>query len=122
MGVSSPAHAQAADAAAAGVSSGLVQFLPLVLIFVVFYFLLIRPQQKRMKTHREMLANIRRGDSVVTSGGIIGMVTRVQDNELQVEISDGVKVKVARDMIANVNAKTETPKAVKDKKDVKEDA
>ena len=118
----SPAHAQAADAATAGVSSGLMQFLPLVLIFVVFYFLLIRPQQKRMKAHREMLANVRRGDTVVTSGGIIGTVLRVQDNELQVEIADGVKVKVARDMIANVNAKTEAPKVVKEKKDVKEDA
>lgn len=117
-----PAHAQAADAAAVGVSSGLMQFLPLVLIFAVFYFLLIRPQQKRMKAHRDMLANIRRGDNVVTSGGIIGSVTRVQDGELQVEIADGVKVRVARDMIANVNAKGEAPKASKEKKDVKEDA
>ncbi|WP_425545005.1 preprotein translocase subunit YajC [Caenispirillum bisanense] len=86
---------------------GLEAFLPLILIFVVFYFLLIRPQQKRMKQHKELLANIRRGDRIVTNGGIIGQVTKVQDGELQVEIAEGVKVKVLRDMVANVLAKTE---------------
>lgn len=116
----SPAHAQAVDAAAGGMQSGLLQLLPLALIFVVFYFLLIRPQQKRMKTHREMLANVRRGDVVVTSGGIIGTVTKVMDAELQVEIAEGVKVKVAREMLASVNAKTEPSKPAKEKEDTKE--
>lgn len=103
----SPAYAQAA--AAPGAEAGLMQFAPLVLIFIVFYFLLIRPQQKRMKSHKEMLGNIRRGDRVVTNGGIIGVVQKVQDGdpELLVEIAEGVKVKVLRDMVASVNAKTE---------------
>lgn len=101
----SPAYAQAA--APGGGMGGIEAFLPLILIFVVFYFLLIRPQQKRMKQHKELLANIRRGDRIVTNGGLIGQVTKVQDGELQVEIAEGVKVKVLRDMVANVLAKTE---------------
>lgn len=101
----SPAYAQAA--APGGGMGGIEAFLPLILIFVVFYFLLIRPQQKRMKQHKEMLGNIRRGDRIVTNGGLIGQVTKVQDNELQVEIAEGVKVKVLRDMVGNVLAKTE---------------
>jgi len=99
----SPAYAQEAT----GMAGGLEAFLPLILIFVVFYFLLIRPQQKRMKQHKEMLGNIRRGDRIVTNGGIVGQVVRAQDTELQVEIAEGVKVKVMRDMVANVLAKTE---------------
>jgi preprotein translocase subunit YajC len=82
---------------------GLEGILPLVLIFVVFYFLLIRPQQKRAREHREMLAALRRGDRIVTGGGIIGTVTRVKDNdELTVEIAEGVKVSVARGTVAQV--------------------
>lgn len=101
----SPAFAQDA---APGVGGGLEAFLPLILIFVVFYFLLIRPQQKRMKQHKEMLSNVRRGDRIVTSGGIIGQVTKVQDNgELQVEIAENVRVKVMRDMVSQVLSKTE---------------
>jgi len=102
----SPAYAQAADAAG---SPGMLQsMLPLLLIFVVFYFLLIRPQQKKMKMHKEMLNTIRRGDRVVTGGGILGTVTKViSDNELQVEIADGVKVRVERSMVSGVVAKTE---------------
>ena len=106
----SPAYAQDA-AAAAGGTGMLMQFLPLILIFVVFYFLLIRPQQKKAKTHREMLAALRRGDRIVTSGGIIGTIAKVvSDTELQVEIAEGVKVRVLRGTVAEVLAKTEPAK------------
>ena len=101
-----PAYAQAAGGAPAGFD--LLQFLPLILIFVVFWFLLIRPQQKKMKVHRDMIAAIRRGDRVLTGGGIIGTVTKVlNDTEVQVEIAEGVRVKVARATISEVLAKTE---------------
>ena len=84
----SPAYAQAAGASGGG--EAFQAFLPLILIFVVFYFLLIRPQQKKMKQHREMLAAVRRGDKVITGGGIIGTVTKVEnDEELTVEIRSG---------------------------------
>jgi preprotein translocase subunit YajC len=102
----SPAYAQAAGAAA---GPGMIEsLLPLLLIFVVFYFLLIRPQQKKIKQHKEMLGTIRRGDRIVTGGGIFGVVTKViSDNELQVEIADGVKVRVDRAMVSGLVAKTE---------------
>ncbi len=88
--------------------TGLEALLPLVLIFVVFYFLLIRPQQKKQKQHKEMLTTIRRGDRVVTGGGIVGTVTKViDDGELAVEITDGVKVRVRRSLVASVISKTE---------------
>jgi len=81
----------------------LIGLLPLVLIFVVFYFLLIRPQQKKVKVHREMVGNVRRGDSVVTGGGIIGKITKVlDDNRVEVEIADNVKVQLARGTIQDV--------------------
>ncbi|MBB4266823.1 preprotein translocase subunit YajC [Roseospira visakhapatnamensis] len=103
----SPAYAQAA-AQPGGFTESLGAFLPLILIFVIFYFLLIRPQQRRMKEHKAMLEAVRRGDRVVTNGGLIGTVTKVAtDSELQVEIADGVRVRVMRDMIANVLSKTE---------------
>ena len=101
----SPAYAQAAGAPAGG---GLEAMFPLVLIFVVFYFLLIRPQQKKAKEHRQMLGAIRRGDKIVTGGGIIGTVTKVvDDKEVAVEIAEGVKVRVERSLIAAVLSKTE---------------
>jgi preprotein translocase subunit YajC len=105
-----PAFAQA-DPAALGGGGMLVQFLPFVLIFVIMYFLILRPQQKRVKTHQEMIKNLRRGDTVVTSGGIIGRITRVTDEgEVQVEIAEGVKVRVARGMITDVRSKGEPVK------------
>ena len=115
----SPAFAQAADAA--GQQNAFTAFLPLLLIFVVFYFLLIRPQQKKLKEHRSMLTALRRGDRIVTNGGIIGLVTKVEERELIVEIADGVRVHVARDMVASVVSKTEpvAEKADGDKKDEK---
>ena len=100
----SPAYAQDAG----GTGSGFATLLPLVLIFVVFYFLLIRPQQKRAKNHRNMLAAIVRGDKVVTGGGIIGTVTKVvNDDELAVEIAEGIKVRVQRGLIASVQSKSQ---------------
>lgn len=107
----SPAFAQAGgDVAGAG--AGIVQFLPLILIFVVFYFLLIRPQQKKLKQHRDMLAAIRRGDRIVTGGGIIGTVNKViDDNEVLVEIAEGVRVRVHKPLISTVLAKTEAAPA-----------
>ena len=97
----SPAYAQAGDA-----GGGFATILPLVLIFAVFYFLLIRPQQKKAKVHREMLGSIVRGDRVITGGGIMGKVTKVvNDQELAVEIAEGIKVRVQRSMVAGVISK-----------------
>ena len=86
--------------------SALIQFLPLVLIFIVFYFLLIRPQQRKAKDHKTMLDALRRGDRVVTGGGIIGTVARVENpEEVTVDIADGVRVRVLRSTISSVLAK-----------------
>jgi preprotein translocase subunit YajC len=105
----SSAYAQAASGAVDGAGAGILQFLPLVLIVVVFYFLLIRPQQKKMKDHKAMVAAVKRGDRVVTSGGIIGVVTKVVDeNEVQLEIADGVRVRVLKGSINDVLARTDT--------------
>lgn len=83
-----------------------MSFLPLVLIFIIFYFLLIRPQQKKLKTHQAMLAAIRRGDRVITSGGLIGTITKIlSDQEIQLEIAENTRVRVMRAMISDVIAK-----------------
>ncbi len=85
----------------------LLQFMPLVLIFIVFYFLLIRPQQKKQKEHQHKLSQIRRGDNIMTQAGIFGVVNRVlDDNNLEITIAAGVNVKVARQFIADVVSKT----------------
>lgn len=84
------------------------QFVPLILIFAIMYFLLIRPQQKKLKEHQAMVEALRRGDQVVTQGGLIGKVVKVkEDNEIEVEIADGVKVRVIRSTITQVLNKTE---------------
>ena len=84
------------------------QFIPLILIFVIMYFLLIRPQQKKLKEHKAMVDALRRGDQVVTQGGLIGKVAKVKDdNEIEVELSEGVKVRVVRSTIAQVLSKPE---------------
>jgi preprotein translocase subunit YajC len=102
----STAYAQAGGAAGGGFD--LVSFLPLILIFVVFYFLLIRPQQKKLKEHRSMLDALRRGDRVVTGGGIVGTVVKVgNDDEVMIEIAEGVRVRVLKPTITTVLAKTE---------------
>lgn len=101
----SPAYAQASGGAGA---FDIMSLLPLILIFVVFYFLLIRPQQKKVKEHRTMLSALRRGDKVVTNGGIIGQITKVlNENELELEIADGIRVRAARGMISSIYARTE---------------
>jgi preprotein translocase subunit YajC len=101
----SPAWAQAAGG---GGSDALVQILPLVLIFVVFYFLLIRPQQKKAKEHKEMLSKIRRGDRIVTGGGIVGTVAKAPDgDEIAVDIAENVRIKVIRATISAVIARSE---------------
>lgn len=103
----SPAFAQAAGQTG-GIAGGIESFLPLILIFVVFYFLMIRPQQKRMKAHKEMLGQLRRGDRVVTQGGILGTVNKVVDEkEVIVEIAEGVRVRVLRATIQDIVSKTE---------------
>lgn len=81
--------------------------VPTILIIGIMYFLMIRPQQKRMKAHRELIASIRRGDTVVTSGGIIGKVAKVEEQEVQVEIAEGVKIKILRSTISEVRGKGE---------------
>ena len=87
---------------------GIQQFVPLILIFGIMYFLLIRPQQKKVKQHQAMVAALRRGDQVVTQGGIVGKVVKVkEDGEVEVEIADGVKVRVIQSTIATVISKTE---------------
>ncbi len=99
-----PAYAQAAG----GGFGAIGQFLPLILIFAIMYFLLIRPQQKKAKDHKAMVAAVRRGDQVVTQGGILGKVSKVKDdNEIEVEIAKGVKVRVVKSTIAQVISKTE---------------
>lgn len=101
-----PAFAQAAGQAGAG--SAVASFLPLILIFAIMYFLLIRPQQKKMKDLKAMVDALRRGDQVLTAGGIIGKVTKVnEDGTVEVEIADGVKVKVMKHTISQVLNKTE---------------
>ena len=90
---------------------GIQQFVPLILIFGIMYFLLIRPQQKKLKDHQAMVKALRRGDQVITQGGIVGKVVKVKDDgELEVEIADGVKVRVVQSTIATVVSKTEPAK------------
>ena len=106
-----PAYAQAAGGAG---GSAFAQFIPLILIFAIMYFLLIRPQQKKLKDHRAMVDAVRRGDQVITQGGIVGKVVKVKDDgEVEVEISEGVKVRVIKQTIATVLTKTEPAAANK---------
>jgi len=97
-------------AAGGGLVQSLIMFVPLILIF---YFLLIRPQQQRQKKHREMIEAVKKGDTVVTAGGLIGKVTRVADTEVTVELADGVRVRSLKGMIADVRDKN-TPVAAND--------
>ncbi|MFJ5369276.1 preprotein translocase subunit YajC [Bosea sp. F3-2] len=89
----------------------LIQLVPFLLIFVIMWFLIIRPQQRRAKTHQEMIKNVRRGDTIVTSGGLIAKVSKVvDDGELEAEIADGVRVRIVRGMIQDVRSKSEPVK------------
>ncbi|SRR5690606_36733909 len=105
----SPAFAQAAGGSDA--NSMLMSVLPFAMIFVIMYFLILRPQQKRVKEHQELVKNLRRGDTVVTGGGLVGKVTKVVDEEqVEVEIADGIRVRQLRQMITTVRAKGEPVK------------
>ncbi len=104
-----PAFAQAAGAG--DTNSLLMSLLPFALIFIIMYFLIIRPQQKKAKEHNELVKNIRRGDTVITSSGLVGKVTKVVDDEqIEFEIADGVRVRQMRQMISIVRAKGEPAK------------
>ena len=98
----SDAWAQAAPATS---SNPIVSFLPLILIFVVFYFLLIRPQSKRAKEQKNMVANLAKGDEVVTSGGLLGKITQVGDNFIVLQVADGVEVKIQKQSVATLMPK-----------------
>lgn len=104
-----PAYAQAA--AGTDPTGGMIQFVPLLLIFVIMYFLMIRPQQKKVKQHKAMVEALRRGDQVVTAGGMIGKVVKVADAEVEVELAPNVKVRVVKNTVAQVLSKTEPAEA-----------
>ena len=110
-----PPSAHAAGGAAAGPEAMLIQFLPLIALVVLFYFLMIRPQQKRMKQHQAMLGALKRGDTVVLSSGMVGKIVRVEDKEVGLEIAPGVTTKVVKAMIADVRTRGE-PAAANDAK------
>jgi preprotein translocase subunit YajC len=102
-----PAYAQLGG----GSNDMILSLLPFILIFVIMYFLILRPQQKRVKQHQEMVGALRRGDTVVTSGGVVGKITKVVDaNELELQIADGVKIRQMRSMVSEVRAKGEPAK------------
>ena len=114
-----PAFAQAA-AAGGDTNSMLMSLLPFALIFVIMYFLILRPQQKKVKDHAELVKNIRRGDTIVTSGGLFGKVTKVVDDEqIEFEIADGIRVRQLRSMVSGVRTKGEPAKDKAEKADVK---
>jgi preprotein translocase subunit YajC len=104
--LATPAYAQFG-----GGSDMLVSLLPFLLIFVIMYFLILRPQQQRVKQHREMVSALRRGDTVVTAGGLVGKITKVvDDNEVELQLADGVRVRQMRQMVSEVRAKGEPVK------------
>jgi preprotein translocase subunit YajC len=106
----SPAFAEASSPFG-GDGGMLLQLLPFVLIFVIMYFLILRPQQRRAKDHQELIKNLRRGDTVITSGGLVGKVTKVvDDDQIEVEIADGVRIRQVRSMVSGVRAKGEPVK------------
>ena len=98
------AFISSASANAGGGGFDVMSLLPIFLIFIVFYFLLLRPQQKKAKAHQELLGNLRRGDKVITSGGIIGIVQKTTDTEVVLEIAEGVRINVVKQMISEVMA------------------
>jgi preprotein translocase subunit YajC len=103
-----PAYAQSPFG---GSTDMLTSLLPFVLIFVIMYFLILRPQQKRVKQHAEMVKNVRKGDTVITSGGLVGRVTKViDDDQIEVEVADGVRIRQMKQMVTDVRAKGEPVK------------
>ena len=111
----SPAHAQAAAGAPGATEAALLQLAPLVFIFIIFWFLIIRPQQKRMKAHRDMIAAVKRGDVVVTGGGLIGKAVKVAEDEVEVELAPNVKVRALKSTLSDVRTLS-APKAANDTK------
>ena len=112
-----PAFAQAAGAAG-DTNSMLMSLLPFALIFVIMYFLILRPQQRKVKEHADLVKNIRRGDTVITNGGLVGKVTKlVDDEQIEVEVADGVRIRQMRQMISGVRTKGEPAKDKGDTKD-----
>ncbi len=111
----SPAFAQAAGTGTGGGTVGLLAFAPYIAVFAIFYFLMIRPQQRRAKAHRAMIDAVKKGDEVVTGGGIIGKVSRVIDGEIEVEVATGVKLRVLKGTLSDVRNRME-PTAANDTK------
>ena len=97
-----PAFAATPGAASGGTAAFMVQIFPLILIFVIFYFLLIRPQQRRVKQHQAMVMAVKPRDTAITNGGLIGKVTKVDENEIELEIAQGVRVRVVKSMLSDI--------------------
>jgi len=98
----SPAYAATGAAAPSGTAAFMVNIFPLILIFIIFYFLLIRPQQRRVKQHQQMVQAVKPRDTAITSGGLIGKVTKVDENEVEMEIAQGVRVRVVKSMLSDI--------------------
>ena len=98
----SPAFAATGAAAPSGTAAFMVQVFPLILIFVIFYFLLIRPQQRRVKQHQSMVMAVKPRDTAITNGGLIGKVTKVDENEIEMEIAQGIRVRVVKSMLSDI--------------------
>jgi len=97
-----PAFAATPGAASGGTAAFMVQIFPLILIFIIFYFLLIRPQQRRVKQHQAMVMAVKPRDTAITNGGLIGKVTKVDENEVELEIAQGVRVRVVKSMLSDI--------------------
>ena len=97
-----PAYAATGAGASGGTTAFMVQVFPLLLIFIIFYFLLIRPQQRRVKQHQAMVGGVKTRDTAITTGGLIGKVTKVDEHEIELEISQGVRVRVVKSMLSDI--------------------
>ena len=97
-----PAFAASPGAASGGTAAFMVQIFPLILIFIIFYFLLIRPQQRRVKQHQAMVMAVKPRDTAITNGGLIGKVTKVDENEVELEVAQGVRVRVVKTMLSDI--------------------
>ena len=111
----SPAFAQAAGTGAGSATAGLIAFVPYIAIFAIFYFLMIRPQQQRAKAHRAMIDAVKKGDEVVTGGGIVGKVVRVMDGEVEIDAGNNVKFRVLKGTLSDVRDRA-VPAAANDMK------
>lgn len=112
----STAYAMGQSAGQAGQAGGLAGFLPIIILFAIFYFLLIRPQQKKAKEHREMINNLKKGQRIVTSGGIYGTIVSMDDTTLGLEIAEKVKIKISRGNVAALISDTDAAQNTKEKK------